>query len=45
MSEHLYLLAIAAFVGATLMIGWLDHRSAGPKQASLTRPKSEERSK
>jgi hypothetical protein len=44
-SVHLYLLATAAFVGATLMIAWLDHRSARPKQASLTRPQSEERSK
>lgn len=48
--EHSYLLAIATFVGATLTIGvfavfQLDRRTARPKRASVTSPRSRERSK
>ena len=47
---HSLFLQLAAFAGATLMIGafagfWLDQRSTRLKRASRTSPKSQESSK
>ena len=49
-SMHSQFIQLAAFAGATLMLGvfarfWLDQRSKRLKRASLTSPKSQEKSK
>lgn len=49
-SAHSHLLQLAAFAGATLMLSalagfWLDQRRMSLKRASLTSPKSQEKSK